>query len=196
MLSSTYTNKLEIAIFFDYVQSAIQINNPLLIYLHGAGEKGTTTKRMQSFPIWEAFGKYLPQWNILAPICPAGLSGWPILQLHDFIQKKRSEVSASKLILMGASMGGRGVYEYAYDYAAEVDKIVALDAVGIPQLAERIKKLPTLIGHGQHDELVNIDQAMAMKEALPMSNLHTFNSGHGCLSHLLKSPDFWVWLKE
>lgn len=175
---------------------------PLVLYLHGAGGKGDDFNKVlgSGLPKWlEESRTPFPYW-LLVPQCPAQQSGWPIETVAALLQDiiRTQPVDASRVYLTGASMGGRGVYELAYDFGHWFAAAAPLCAFGIPTLAPRLKDLPLWAFHGDQDSLVPLRYGQDMADALQAAgcpNRFTILHGHG--HHIERvvyaMPELWTW---
>ena len=97
---------------------------PLLIFLHGAGERGNDIDmvKMHGPPMLAEKGKHFP-FIILSPQCPKD-SWWTYEPIMDLIEKIESthRVDSKRIYLTGLSMGGYGTWaliaQYPHKFAA------------------------------------------------------------------------------
>jgi predicted peptidase len=148
--------------------------NPLLIFLHGAGERGDNLELVKKHgpPKLIDEGFELP-FIVASP--QLALNEWwspstVVWLLADI--KNRLNVDPDRVYLTGLSMGGYGTWEAASKYPNLFAAIVPICGRGDPLLAERIKHIPTWIFHGAKDTVVPARYSEAMFEALePYGNV-------------------------
>ncbi|WP_164821569.1 carboxylesterase family protein [Paenibacillus koleovorans] len=179
---------------------------PLLLYLHGAGGKGDDPERLlgAGLPrLLEQGELALPFW-VLAPQSPASRSGWPIDLVAELLEAvaARDEIDASRVYATGTSMGGRGLYELAYDYSPMLAAIAPLCAFGIPTLAPRLANLPVWAFHGADDDIVPLARGLEMADALSAAGCANHftvleHAGHNIEREVyLGRPALWEWFKQ
>lgn len=175
---------------------------PLLIYLHGAGAKGNDPALLTREPL-PALAAQLPFNAILAcPQCPAGLSGFRMEDLDGWLDELLRTLPADprRVLLTGQSMGGRGVYEWAYERADRFAALAPVCAVGLPTLAPRLRGLPVWIFHGALDGVVPFARAKEMHAALravgvPAKLTRMAHGGHGIGAQAYTQPGLWRWFE-
>jgi predicted peptidase len=163
---------------------------PLVVFLHGAGERGTDNglqlkhglreiarpSRRESFPAF-----------VIAPQCPegkrwvevdwtesAGAGTWPkepgevMVALLELVEQFAAThpVDRERIYLTGLSMGGYGSW---YAAATRPDWFAAVAPVcggGDPTWAERLKGVPIWTFHGAVDPVVPVIRSREMIEAI------------------------------
>lgn len=143
---------------------------PLLLFLHGAGERGEDVERVAVYgpPMRIEAGEDLP-FVVVSPQCPSG-HWWSrlvpeLLDLLDAVQE-RLPIDPERVCLTGLSMGGEGVWELA---AAAPERFAALAPVcGVtrPTQADRHARVPTWVFHGVEDDVVDVGYSERMVRAL------------------------------
>lgn len=141
---------------------------PLLLFLHGAGERGDSL---------ELVGKHGPPkivegqpdfpFILVSPQCPKD-EWWSkdvLIALLDEVSA-RYRVDENRIYLTGLSMGGFGTWNLAVEYPDKFAAIAPICGGGDPHKAHRIKHLPVWIFHGEKDEVVPISKSEEMAKAL------------------------------
>lgn len=161
---------------------------PLVIFLHGAGERGTDND-VQIKHITELF---LDQKNrskypcyVVAPQCPKG-KWWadftgsganatlskepsdPMKMVIDLLEKITQEfpIDESRIYIAGLSMGGYGTWDLIARYPQKFAAAVPICGGGDVKTAAKIKHIPLWAFHGAKDEIVPPDQSRRMIKAL------------------------------
>ncbi|MGW8180111.1 MAG: carboxylesterase family protein, partial [bacterium] len=130
--------------------------SPLLIFLHGAGERGNDLElvKIHGPPKLIEAGVELPM-IVASP--QVALNEWwspsTVVWLLKDIQS-RLNIDPKRVYLTGLSMGGYGTWETAIRYPTLFAAIVPICGRGDPTMAERIKHIPTWIFHGAKDDVV------------------------------------------
>ena len=142
---------------------------PLLVFLHGAGERGINIEHLyrHGIPKMIKEGKEIPA-VILYPQCPASFI-WNnmVKELKALIDKVAEEysVNRSKITLTGLSMGGYGTWEMAMCYPETFSAIAPVCGGGVPWRASKLKNVPITAYHGTEDITVPFIQSEIMVSA-------------------------------
>ncbi len=142
--------------------------SPLLIFLHGAGERGDDLElvKIHGPPKVIEGGVDLP---LIVASPQVALNEWwspsTVVWLLKDVQS-RLNVDPDRVYLTGLSMGGYGTWETATRYPTLFAAIAPICGRGDPALTERIKHLPTWIFHGKKDTVVPFKHSKAMYDAL------------------------------
>lgn len=185
---------------------------PVILFLHGAGERGTDgvqptsiglgpliRERMGSFPFLAVFpqcedvkGRVLVGWQADSPDAKRAL------QILDEVEKDFS-VDTKRRILTGWSMGGYGAWSIA---AADPDRwsaVVAVSGGGDPEQAAKLKDVPVWAIHGATDMAILPDETRKMIDALKKSGgkpRHTEVAGvaHDVWRVAYDSDELYEWI--
>jgi predicted peptidase len=141
---------------------------PLLVFLHGAGERGEDLERVKVHgpPKLIAEGKDFPM-IVIAPQC-ASRESWrgeavAALTRHAM---KTYPVDPKRVYLTGLSMGGFGTWDAAAKYPELYAAIVPICGGGNTESVERHKQVPTWVFHGAKDNVVPLERSQQMVDAL------------------------------
>lgn len=149
---------------------------PLILFLHGAGEREGGKKTPAEVGIGPAVKKQEKTFLffVVIPRCgPPPLHNWQAtgedakraMAMVDDVQKAY-KIDSKRLTLTGLSMGGFGTWSLA---AAHPDKWAAIVPVcgrGDAKTAEKIKHIPCWCFHGDADTAVKVDFSREMIKAL------------------------------
>ena len=163
--------------FVEYSCEPAEENMPLIIQLHGAGEKGDGSEENLAKVDVHGFSKLLktdiPQKCIVVmPQCPEN-SFWAarVESLVKFIEHLIDEFHADKtrVYLTGLSMGGYGTW---YTAMARPDLFAAIAPVCGGGMAWNagVLDMPIWTFHGVDDPTVSVNQSDEMVEALKALN--------------------------
>lgn len=144
---------------------------PLLLFLHGAGERGDDLDRVRRHGPPRLLGEGAA-WPlvVVSPQCPAGETWWEHLRtlaalIDDVVA--RHGIDEDRVLLTGLSLGGMGACRLA---AAEAQRFAALAPVcGTAPWSlapERLRHLPVWAFHGEEDEVVLPDESRELVAAL------------------------------
>lgn len=148
------------------------IDWPLVVFLHGAGERGEDLALVKKHGIPKLLEecKELP-FIILAPQCP--LEGWWSSELQaldallaDIVERYR--VDKRRIYLTGLSMGGYGTWHWAIAHKGTFAAIAPVcgGVHGPSRIVEQLKNLPVWAFHGAKDPVVPIGEQQKLVEAL------------------------------
>ncbi len=147
-------------------------NWPLMIFLHGAGERGDDLELVKKHgpPKLISAGTNLP-FVVVAPQCPAD-SWWESTQqvialvaLLDHVQASH-RIDPDRVYCTGISMGGYGTWRLACEYPSRFAAVIPICGGGRPFLAKAMKSLPAWVFHGAKDPVVPLSESEKMVDAL------------------------------
>lgn len=174
---------------------------PLMIFLHGAGERGDDLEQLKVHgpPKLIAGGKDFPC-IVVAPQCPKHL-WWSPEVLIELIDKVANEykVDKSRIYLTGLSMGGYGTWALAAKYPKVFAAIAPICGGGDPEQAEAYVGIPTWVFHGAKDTTVPISNSEKMVDAIkaaggdPKFTVYP-EAGHDSWTATYDNPEFYEWL--
>jgi predicted peptidase len=173
---------------------------PLLLFLHGAGERGNTLQNTSRHgPLAARVPDDLP-FVIVAPQCPEGRWWTPVnlMPLLDSVQETY-RVDPMRTYGTGISMGGTGLWELA---AACPDRFAAIAPIcgrADPLRAPALRNVPVWIIHGEQDAVIPPEQSRAMAEALRRCGGTVRltldpDAGHDVWTSVYADPSFYDWL--
>lgn len=149
-------------------------NLPMIVYLHGAGERGTAVDHLYRHGIAKLMnmGLELPA-VVLCPQCPA----WAVWDnvvdgVKGIIDHVSDEYKAdmSKITVTGSSMGGYGTFMMGLTYPNFFAGIAPVAGGGMSWRAGRLRKTPVLAVHGVKDGAVPFVCSQLMVDGLKNSS--------------------------
>lgn len=145
---------------------------PLLIFLHGSGEKGNGTTELSRVlvhgpPKLVNGGRDFP-FVIISPQLPASQGGWSVGLIDELIARAKADfrVDTTRIYVTGLSMGGFGTWGYALARPNVVAAVVPIAGAGNPGAACTMKTVPVWAFHGDADGTVNVSGSVDMINAL------------------------------
>jgi predicted peptidase len=129
---------------------------PLMIFLHGSGERGGSLAKVTANgpPEQAVSGRKFP-FVLVAPQAERGDS-WD----SDAIEALRAHlvahlpIDADRVMVTGLSMGGYGAWNYAASYPDRVAAIAPISGIGDAERARRVARVPVWAFHGALDDVV------------------------------------------
>ncbi len=209
-----FKKKIDLTIKSDYLLYLPETYNssqkkwPLILFLHGAGERGNDLDQVKRHgpPKLIAKGKKDLPFIIVSPQCPK--NGWWAnniqmkalnLLLDEIISKYR--VDKDRIYLTGLSMGGYGTWSLAAENPERFAAIAPICGGGDPHTAKKLAKMPIWVFHGGKDKVVPIDKSQKMVEALKKAgNEVKFTvypeAGHNSWAKTYDNPELYKWFLD
>ena len=196
---------------------------PLVLFLHGAGERGSDNKiqlvhGMNEFAADEIMEKY-PAF-VIAPQCPEGKQWvdvpWsadshmmpkdpadPLRQSLELVVtlQKEFSIDKSRIYITGLSMGGYGVWDAIQRHPGLFAAAVPVCGGGDAAQAEKIKDVPVWAFHGAEDGAVkpkrSRDMIAALKKAGGTPKYTEYEKvGHNSWEKAYGDAKMYEWLFE
>jgi predicted peptidase len=196
---------------------------PLILFFHGAGERGSDNKRQMKHGVWDLLlyaRKQRKPVIIIAPQCPAGEqwvnTPWGDLS-HTMPEKpstsmqlvmgllrqsiKTLPVDEKRIYVTGLSMGGFGVWDIIQRHPEIFAAALAVCGGGDTALAPRLTALPIWAFHGGKDTVVkparSRDMIAAIKKAGGTPRYTEYKGvGHNAWSRTYRNRDVLAWLLD
>jgi predicted peptidase len=173
---------------------------PLLLFLHGSGERGTNLELVEKQgPPKVARDMDLP-FIIVSPQCPED-TWWDVDDLKVLVDEivAAYPIDPSRLYITGLSMGGYGTWEMLMKYPNLFAAAIPVCGGGYAARARLIRDIPIWAFHGQKDEVVPIDNSQRIVDALKKLDADiTFTiypeAGHDAWTETYQNPDIYTWL--
>jgi predicted peptidase len=196
---------------------------PVLVVLHGAGERGTDNKGNIFHMLHDMFSHAdtpLSEAIIIAPQCPGAPNQWvdtpwvngnysvdrvsmsnelsAVLELLWEIEDEFS-TDDDRYYITGLSMGGFGTWDMIMRYPDVFAAAVPICGGADPSYAAEICDMPIYTVHGSADPTVPVAGTRAMVEALkalgcPIIYQELEGEGHGVWNWAAQNADVWEWL--
>lgn len=175
---------------------------PLILFLHGVGERGGVLEQVKRNGL-PALLDQRPEFPfiVVSPQCPEG-TYWPqelalLLGLLDEVTA-RYRVDPERVYLTGLSMGGYGAWYLALHAPERFAALAPICGGGVPELAGRLRRLPTWVFHGARDTVVPIQHSQAMVRAMeaagaPVRFTVYPEAGHDSWSMTYRNPALYEW---
>ena len=164
---------------------------PLVVLLHGAGERGDDNRRQTGhFKPWFS-GRIATDFPaiVVMPQCPKGhiwaTQGWSaarkdlapepspaMAQVRALIASlcRDKPVDRARIVIGGLSMGGYGAWEYAMRWPEQVACAVAVCGGGDATRAQRLAGIPVWAFHGDQDTTIPPEASRTLVAAVNAAN--------------------------
>ena len=193
---------------------------PLLIFLHGAGERGDDNKAQLKHSVADIvkLASEKHPFFMIAPQCPKDKRwvevDWganshsmpekpsvPLSLLIDVINKvsKDFPVDPKRIYVMGISMGGFGTWDAISRYPGMFAAAIPVCGGGDTDQAEKLVKIPIWVFHGAADTVVKTQRSRDMVEAVKKTGGELKYTeypgvGHGSWGQTFSNPEVIEWI--
>jgi predicted peptidase len=182
---------------------------PLVVFLHGSGERGTDNNKLLAAGVVVFTGKQnrmkYPCF-VVAPQCPGKppLDYWNppvdsglVLGVISDIEKHYC-VDAKRIYVTGLSDGGWGIWALLARYPNKFAAAVPICGRGDSNDAPKIAKVPLWVFHGAKDNVEPVKSSREMVAALKKAGGHPkyteySNEGHSCWDRAYRDPKLSEW---
>ena len=177
---------------------------PLIIFLHGAGERGNNLDLLKKHGIPKIVEQN-PDFPFItvSPQCPKD-SWWTseLRLLNGLVDKitKSYQVDMSRIYLTGLSMGGFGAWSLASMNPDLFAAIVPICGGGEPDRAARaLKNMPVWVFHGAKDTVVPAERSEEMVKAVKAIGGNVKftlypDADHDSWTRTYDNPELYEWL--
>ena len=177
---------------------------PLLVFLHGSGERGTDLELLKKHGPPKLVGQKpeLESFFMLAPQCPK-TRWWDTVAVKDLIDQTLASqpIDRSRIYITGISMGGFATWTLLKEHPDFMAAAVPICGAGDPAAAAQFKNVPIWAFHGDKDTSVPVQGSILMVDALKKEKGNikfTLYEGvtHDCWTRTFDNPDLYSWLLE
>ncbi|MBV8635321.1 MAG: prolyl oligopeptidase family serine peptidase [Burkholderiaceae bacterium] len=165
---TTVTAKVHYLLFLPKTYSDKGEALPLMIFLHGSGERGNDLELVKKWGP-PAIAEKNPDFPfiLISPQAPAD-SWWHASEIKAVIDEviATHNVDRHRVYITGLSMGGFGTWELAAAYPDMFAAAAPICGGGDPFFASRLKQVPVWAFHGKKDNAVPEEQSAGMVAAL------------------------------
>jgi predicted peptidase len=177
---------------------------PLILFLHGAGERGTDVNDVKRIGIAKRIedGDDFP-FVIVSPHCPTD-SWWEpdglIVVLDDVLA--RYNVDPARVYVTGLSMGGTGTWMLAAEYPDRFAAIAPVCGRSLPLRSAPLTDMPVWAFHGDADHVVDVwnstNQIERLKRQGNTRARLTIYPGlrHSIWQQTYANPELYAWFLE
>lgn len=174
---------------------------PLLMFLHGSGERGTDLDKVKVHGPWAWLARQADTpFIVVAPQADVG-GGWNPHVLHALIERLKATlpVDPDRVLVTGLSMGGFGAWALATEYPDSLAAIAPICGFGDEDRMQRIRHLPVWAFHGAADSVVPVAGQRAGIAALRAAGgqpRYTEYPGvdHDSWTATYNNPELYQWL--
>ena len=206
-IAYSLNRRLDYLISLPLQYSSEEADWPLILFLHGAGERGDNLQLLRKHGIPRIVSEMADfPFITISPQCPE--NDWLLNKLQDlkFLLDtviKHYRVDISKMYLTGLSMGGFGTWHMAVEYPDLFAAIApvcggGLGILGFPERVLEIKDLPIWAFHGGKDNIVSAEESRILIRTLkdaggrPLLKIYP-EAGHDSWTETYSDPELYEW---
>ncbi|MBR2025267.1 MAG: phospholipase [Clostridia bacterium] len=179
---------------------------PLIVFLHGAGERGDNLDLLKCYCIPKLFTNDCDYQGLktftVSPQCPSEKTWIDFKnEIYDLIDEicEKYPINKDRISLCGISMGGFGTWELALSECHRFYKIAPLCGGGMNWRAWYVKDIPIRVYHGRRDDIVPLCQSEAMVNSIKLQGGNVDftiydDLSHNCWDRAFEETDLIKWL--
>ncbi|MBE6577298.1 MAG: phospholipase [Ruminococcaceae bacterium] len=161
--------------YLRYVPKDVNGKMPLVVYMHGAGERGNADGSEIDIIAKHGFFEHIKKFDsefpflMVAPQCPSDeYWGSYIESLNKFLDYviENNDVDTDRIYLTGLSMGGTATWLWALDNPDRFAAIAPVCGQGINWYAHKLADLPVHAYHGDIDSIVSVHESVEMVSSI------------------------------
>jgi len=207
-VSGTVTNEIVIKKQIGYalhVPKKSKEKKPLLVFIPGDGEKGVDIERVKIHGPFKYLKTHDLDAYVLAPQCPEN-EKWDSEIIYQLIVKiqKENTIDENRIYLTGLSSGGWATWNLAMLHPELFSALVPIssfvDLIEMDAIC-KVKMIPTRIFHGLVDDVVKVENAIAVYKELKACNANVQltifdDSGHDSWSRVYDNKEIYDWMLQ
>lgn len=185
----------------DYIGAGEQRRWPLILFLHGSGERGDDIAKVKVHgPPKVADRDPAFPFVTVSPLLPAG-QDWDVPKLEAILDHvvTRYRVDPERIYLTGLSRGAHASWRWAAAAPGRFAAVVPVSGRGDPSTACRLKDMPVWAFHGDRDDVVTPFGSFMIVEAIrscggkPRFTIYP-DTGHDAWTRTYDDPALYDWL--
>jgi predicted esterase len=174
---------------------------PLVLYLHGVGERGEDLRIVRRTGLGKAVaeGRQVPAIVVLPQVSPD--QDWSVPELAKMLDdlEAKYRVDADRIYLLGASSGGDTVWHLALTFPDRFAALVVMAGECRDDDFARLRDVPAWVFQGAKDDAVDHDACLAVPQAIARAGGHPQvtivpDCGHNCWDTVLAKDALYTWL--
>ncbi|MEM1126120.1 MAG: PHB depolymerase family esterase [Bacteroidota bacterium] len=176
---------------------------PLMLFLHGAGERGTNINQVtvNGPPKQLQAGQQMP-FIVVSPQSPPNQFWGDQIEWLDALLREVTDtyrVDLDRVYVTGLSMGGFGTWSLATAYPDRFAALAPICGGGDANTVCALRHIPTWVFHGDADEVVPPERSQVMVDSLQACNGNVQFTlypgvGHDSWTPTYNDPRLYEWL--
>ncbi len=175
---------------------------PLVLFLHGAGERGSKLSQVKKHGPHKYIGENKLPVLVVSPQCPTG-QWWDAQALLALLDKIEADyrVDKRRIYVTGLSMGGFATWDLLRLAPERFAAAAPICGGGDPESANKFKQVPIWVFHGAKDSVVPADRSSQMVEALKSAGSEVKftlypEANHDSWTTTYDNAEFYEWLLQ
>ena len=152
--------------YYVYHPSVIKENMPVLVFLHGIGERGDNPSDIEKYALPKYMNKFDIPYIVIAPQCHKN-NFWDY-HLRDVekvleIEYNKFKFDKNNVFILGSSMGAYGAWNYIIQRPNLFKGIISVAGgimLSIDQVLLPLKEKAILIYHGDNDDIIDVNKSI------------------------------------
>ena len=176
---------------------------PVLMFLHGAGSRGTSTDALRNNPFFKCIEPLNLPFVIVAPLCSENTWFDLFEHLKELVKEvaRLSYTDEKRIYLVGNSMGGYGTWQLAMSMPEYFAAIVPICGGGMYWNTGRLVNVPVWAFHGGIDGCVLPRESEKMVEAVNKAGGNAKltiypEAGHDSWTPTYSNPEVFEWMLQ
>ena len=194
--------------YYIYYPNELQEKMPLLLFLHGIGERGNNLVDIEKYALPKYMNKFDIPYIVIAPQCFSGnFWDYHLRDIEKVINReyKRYNFDKNNIFVLGSSMGAYGAWNYLIQRPDIFKGIVSVSGgimLPIEQNLNLIKDKPILIYHGDEDDIVDVNESIDAYNKLKNVGAKNIElkiiegDNHYLTSHAFKDEYIYEWIAK
>lgn len=183
-------------------------NLPLLLFLHGIGERGKNVSDIEKYALPKYMNKFDIPYIVVAPQCSVNnFWDYHLRDVEKILEDvyKTYKYDKKRVCVLGSSMGAIGAWNYIMSRPELFKGIVSVSGsimLPIENTLSIIKDKAILIYHGDNDDVIDVSKSIEAYNKLKDIGAKNIelkiieNDNHFLTSHAFKDKYLYEWLER
>lgn len=183
-------------------------NLPLLLFLHGIGERGNKVEDVEKYALPKYMNKFNIPYIIVAPQCTDNnFWDYHLRDVEKILEEvyKEYQYDKNRMCILGSSMGAFGAWNYIMSRPKLFKGIVSVSGgimLPVNQTLLPLKDKSILIYHGSADDVIDVNESIKIYDKLKSIDSKNIelkiieNDNHFLTSHAFKDKYLYEWLEK
>lgn len=191
-----------------YAPETKESDLPLLLFLHGIGERGNKVEDVEKYALPKYMNKFNIPYIVVAPQCTNNnFWDYHLRDVEKILEEvyKEYKYDKNRVCILGSSMGAFGAWNYIMSRPGLFKGIVSVSGgimLPINQTLSQIKDKAILIYHGNNDDVIDVNESIQAYNKLKNIDSKNIelkiieNDNHFLASHAFKDKYLYEWLEK
>lgn len=183
-------------------------NLPLLLFLHGIGERGNKVEDVEKYALPKYMNKFNIPYIVVAPQCTDNnFWDYHLRDVEKILEEvyKEYQYDKNRMCILGSSMGAFGAWNYIMSRPKLFKGIVSVSGgimLPVNQTLLPLKDKSILIYHGSADDVIDVNESIKIYDKLKSIDSKNIelkiieNDNHFLTSHAFKDKYLYEWLEK